>query len=61
VPEPTRIPLPLAATAGRKEEELDDDFAEKVYGHYTLIQRPPDQDGLANKPPPEGLDGDPLG
>jgi hypothetical protein len=60
-PEPTRIHLPRAATAGRKEEELDDDLVEKADGHYTLIQRPPDQDGLAGNPPPEGLDGSPLG
>jgi hypothetical protein len=61
VPEPTRILLPLAVTASQKEEELDDDLAEKADDHCMLIRRPPDQDGLAAKPPPEGLDGDPLG
>jgi hypothetical protein len=60
VPNQTRIPLSLAPTADRKEEELDD-LAEKADNHYTLIRRPPDQDGLTGKPPPEGLDGDPLG
>jgi hypothetical protein len=56
----TRILLPLATPAGGKEGRLVG-LADEGDGHHTLIWRAPDQDGLSNEPPPEGLVGDQPG